>query len=103
MNHEAHKCKQASFPANLENPFRQNLFRAGHAHAVVLVLSLIALRYRIAGSGTCVRRSFGDDSSSGGFFLHAIAARHAPNGFIYLAYVGAMVLASGLLTLGVGR
>src|SRR6266478_6175789 len=30
----------------MENPLRQNLFRAGHAHAgVLLVLSLIALRY----------------------------------------------------------
>jgi len=30
----------------MENPLRQNLFRAGHAHAgVLLVLSLVALRY----------------------------------------------------------
>jgi hypothetical protein len=30
----------------MDNPLRQNLFRAGHAHAgVLLVLSLIALRY----------------------------------------------------------
>ena len=30
----------------MENPLQQNLFRAGHAHAgVLLVLSLVAFRY----------------------------------------------------------
>jgi len=30
----------------MDNPLRQNLFRAGHAHAgVLLVLSLVVLRY----------------------------------------------------------
>ena len=38
----------------MENPLRQNLFRAGHAHAgVLLVLSLVALRY--CGRGQPVR------------------------------------------------
>ncbi|MBI3179761.1 MAG: hypothetical protein HYZ27_08875, partial [Deltaproteobacteria bacterium] len=33
-------------PGYLDNPLRQNLFRAGHAHAgVLLVLGLVALRY----------------------------------------------------------
>ena len=33
-------------PAYMENPLRQDLWRAGHAHAgVLLLLSLIALRY----------------------------------------------------------
>src|SRR6266542_6222184 len=33
-------------PGYMDNPLRQNLFRAGHAHAgVLLVLSLITLRY----------------------------------------------------------
>lgn len=33
-------------PAYMENPLRQDLWRAGHAHAgVLLVLSLLALRY----------------------------------------------------------
>src|SRR5713226_1178074 len=47
----------------MENPLRQNLFRAGHAHAgVLLVLSLVALRYvdeaRLkGGNGMCVSRS----------------------------------------------
>src|SRR5438552_8038605 len=47
----------------MENPLRQNLFRAGHAHAgVLLVLSLLALRYvddaeLSAGWKWCVRSS----------------------------------------------
>src|SRR5262245_50353023 len=33
-------------PAYMQNPMRQSLFRAGHAHAgVLLVLSLVVLRY----------------------------------------------------------
>jgi hypothetical protein len=33
-------------PGYMDNPLRQNLFRAGHAHAGVwLVLALVALRY----------------------------------------------------------
>src|SRR6185437_8756520 len=33
-------------PAYMDNPLRQDLWRAGHAHAgVLLVLSLVALRY----------------------------------------------------------
>src|SRR6266496_3239987 len=33
-------------PAYMQNPLRQNLFRAGHAHAgVLLILSLVALLY----------------------------------------------------------
>jgi high-affinity Fe2+/Pb2+ permease len=37
------------------------------------------------------------------FFLSLLSPRAtAPNGFIYLAYVGAIVLAVGLVILGVG-
>ena len=33
-------------PQYMQNPLRQNLFRAGHAHAgVLLILSLVALQY----------------------------------------------------------
>src|SRR6266536_4010195 len=33
-------------PAYMQNPLRQNLFRAGHAHAgVLLILSLVAYLY----------------------------------------------------------
>lgn len=38
-------------PSYMENPLRQDLWRAGHAHAgVLLVLSLIILRYVVAAS-----------------------------------------------------
>jgi hypothetical protein len=95
----------------MENPLRQNLFRAGHAHAgVLLVLSLIALRYvdeaRLSeGWKRYVRSSI---PSAAIFlptaFFFSVLSPHAsePNGFIYLAYVGAIILALGLLALGVG-
>ncbi|KWW98855.1 hypothetical protein LI90_485 [Carbonactinospora thermoautotrophica] len=36
-------------PAYQDNALRQDLWRAGHAHAgVLLVLSLVALRYRLS-------------------------------------------------------
>jgi len=95
----------------MENPLRQNLFRAGHAHAgVLLVLSLVALRYvdetnLSEGWKRYVRASF----PSAAIFLPAafffsVLSPHAtePNGFIYLAYAGAVVLALGLLALGAG-
>ena len=96
----------------MDNPLRQNLFRAGHAHAgVLLVLSLVALRYvdeaRLSeGWKWYVRFSI----PSAAIFLPAafffsVLSPHAaaPNGFICcLAYVGAAVLATGLVALGVG-
>ena len=98
-------------PTYMQNPLRQNLFRAGHAHAgVLLILSLVALRYvdetRLSeGARRFVR--FAIPSSAIllplAFFLSVLppdAAR--PNGLIALAYVGASLLAAGLLLLGVG-
>ena len=95
----------------MENPLRQNLFRAGPAHAgVLLVLSLVALRYvdeaRLAeGWKRYVRSSIPSAAIflPAGFFFSVLSPRATePNGFIYLAYVGAVVLGAGLLTLGVG-
>jgi hypothetical protein len=95
----------------MENPLRQNLFRAGHAHAgVLLVLSLIALRYvdeaRLSeGWKWYVRSSIPSAAIflPAAFFFSVLSPRATePNGFIYLAYVGAVVLGAGLLTLGVG-
>jgi hypothetical protein len=95
----------------MENPLRQNLFRAGHAHAgVLLLLSLIALRYvdeaRLSDGWKQYVR-FAIPSAAiflpAGFFFSVLSAHAtAPNAFIYLAYVGAIVLAVGLLALGVG-
>jgi len=95
----------------MENPLRQNLFRAGHAHAgVLLILSLVALRYvdeanLSAGWKRFVRSSIPSAAIllPAAFFFSVLPTHAtAPNRFIYLAYVGAVVLASGLLALGVG-
>lgn len=98
-------------PSYSQNPLRQDLWRAGHAHAgVLLVLSLIALRYvdeaRLSdGAKRLVR--IGIPSAAillpiAFFFSVLSPASTAPNGLISLAYVGAAVLATGLLVLGVG-
>jgi hypothetical protein len=98
-------------PAYMDNPLRQDLWRAGHAHAgVLLILSLIALRYvdEASLSGTLkgfVRLAIPSSAIllPAAFFLSVLSAEATqPNGFIYLAYVGAFVLALGVVTLGVG-
>src|SRR5438105_15938799 len=76
----------------MENPLRQNLFRAGHAHAgALLVLSLVALRYvdeaRLSeGWKRYVRASIPSAAIflPAAFFFSVLPARAtAPNGFIY--------------------
>lgn len=98
-------------PAYAANPLRQDLWRAGHAHAgVLLVLSLVVLRYidearlpeRVKG---LVRYSTPAAAIllPAAYFLSVLSSEaQKPNGLIYLAYVGAVVLAAGLFTLGVG-
>ena len=95
----------------MENALRQNLFRAGHAHAgVLLVLSLVALRYvdeaELSPAWKWVARSFIPSAAiflPAAFFFSVVSPRAThPNGFIYLAFVGAVLLAIGLVTLGVG-
>ncbi len=98
-------------PAYRANPLRQNLWRAGHAHAgVLLVLSLIALRYvddaRLSARGKWFVRVSIPWSAiflPAAFFLSVLSPTATePNALINLAYVGAAVLAVGVLTLGVG-
>ena len=95
----------------MQNPLRQNLFRAGHAHAgVLLVLSLVALRFvdeaRLSdGWKHYVRASIPIAAIllPAGFFFSVISPHAtAVNGFIYLAYAGAIELALGLVVLGIG-
>jgi hypothetical protein len=95
----------------IENPLRQNLFRAGHAHAAVLLfLSLVALRYvdeanLSEGWKRYVRSAIPSAAIflPAAFFFSVLSPNAtAPNGFICLAYVGAVILASGLLILGIG-
>lgn len=98
-------------PSYAANPLRQDLWRAGHAHAgVLLLLSLIVLRYvdeasLSARSRWLVRHSVPAAAIllPAAFFLSVLSPEaQQPNGLISLAYVGAVLLAAGVLTLGVG-
>jgi hypothetical protein len=98
-------------PAYMKNALRQDLWRAGHAHAGVwLVLALVALRYVDApnlsgGLKWFVRLSIPIAAIVGpaGFFLSVLAPdATAPNALINLVYLGAILLALGVLVLGIG-
>jgi hypothetical protein len=98
-------------PAYAQNELRQDLWRAGHAHAgVLLVLSLVTLRYvdeaaLPEGLKTLVRHAIPAAAIllPLAFFLSVLSPQaEEPNAMIYLAYAGAVSLAVGLLTLGVG-
>jgi len=98
-------------PGYMDNPIRQNLFRAGHAHAgVIVILSLICevlvdavvlpeplawiVRIGIPLAAILI---------PAGFFLSIASPRaERPNGVIRLVYTGALVLAISVLILGVG-
>jgi uncharacterized membrane protein len=93
------------------NPLRQNLWRAGHAHAgVLLVLSLVVLRYvdeaaLPAGARHFVRAAVPSAAIllPLAFFLSVLSpAAQVAGPLVYVAYPGALLLAAGLLTLGVG-
>src|SRR5829696_2629827 len=98
-------------PTYTQNDLRQDLWRAGHAHAGVwLVLSLVALRYvddatLSEGMRWVVRLCFPAAAilMPLAFFLSVLSpAARAPNAWIYLGYVAGVVLAMGLLVLGIG-
>lgn len=98
-------------PGYLDNPLRQNLFRAGHAHAGVwIVFALVALLWvdqtdlseplkwvvRLAFAVAPILMPLG-------FFLSVTSPdAQRPNGVIALVYLGGLSLAVGALTLGVG-
>jgi hypothetical protein len=98
-------------PGYSDNPLRHDLWRAGHAHAgVYLVLSLVMLRYVDEAALSPFWRwlaRLGAPIAAilipAAFFL-SVASPEArePNGLINLAYVGALFLAGGVLSLGVG-
>jgi hypothetical protein len=95
----------------MDNPLRQNFFRAGHAHAgVIVLLSLVcqvladaatlpapllwAARIGVPAAAILIPL---------GFFLSMPSPSAAsPNGFVKLIYVGAVVLAISVVTLGIG-
>ena len=98
-------------PAYQENALRQDLWRAGHAHAGVLLL--LGLLCQLLADAT-TQTGFLDWLSRagvpiaallmpGGFFFASMGKdRTEPNGFIAMVVLGAFVLAAGLLSLGVG-
>ena len=98
-------------PGYLDNAVRRALFTAGHAHAgVYLVLSLVMLRYvdeaalspgwkQVARLGAPIAAIF---IPAAFFFSTLSPTATTANGFINLAYVGALALAVGVLTLGIG-
>src|SRR5262249_44150734 len=98
-------------PTYMENPLRQDLWRAGHAHAGVwLILALVALRYVDEANLSNVMKWFVRGSIPiaailvpAAFFLSVLSPdATTPNALIYLAYVGAVLLAAGVLLLGIG-
>jgi hypothetical protein len=93
----------------IQNPLRQDLWRAGHAHAgVLLVLSLIVLRYVDEATLSAASKGFVRHSAPTAaillplaYFLSVLSPTATePNALIYLAFVGAVILAAGLIMLG---
>lgn len=98
-------------PAYQQNTLRQDLFRAGHAHAgVLLILSLVALLYVDEANLSKKWKAFVRHSIPlsaillpAAFFFSVLKANATePNGLINLAYIGAVILAFGLLVPGIG-
>ncbi len=90
--------------------FQRAFFRAGHAHAGVLVtLSLVAqlLAGAASLSGTAALLSNGIWAAAilmpAGFFLSAVGRdRTQPNQLIVLLYAGVVALGLGVISLGLG-
>jgi hypothetical protein len=95
----------------MENPLRQNFFRAGHAHAgVIVILSLVCqiladaavlptpllwfVRIGVPLSAILI--------SAGFFFSVLPPTATQASGAISLIYAGALILAVGVVTLGIG-
>jgi hypothetical protein len=95
----------------MDNPLRQNFFRAGHAHAgVIVILSLICQILADSAAlpipllwfvriGVPLAAIF---ISAGFFFSVLPPTATQPSGAVSLIYVGAVVLAIAVLSLGIG-
>ncbi|MFB4262070.1 hypothetical protein [Nonomuraea sp. GTA35] len=98
-------------PGYLDNPVRRGLWRAGHAHAGVLVLfALVAMVY-VDQSGLpdalkAVTRTLivaAPILMPLGFFLSVVRPSDTkPNKLIHLTVAGGVCLAAGTLMLGIG-
>ena len=98
-------------PGYLDNPLRQDLWRAGHAHAgIMLILALVLLRYvdetRLSGRWLWLARHgvpLAAILMPAGFFLSVLSpAATEPNALIYLVFAGGLFLIGGVLTTGIG-
>ena len=98
-------------PGYLDNPVRQNLWRAGHAHAGVLViLALLGMLYIdeagfSSGLSSLVRLLLVAPPilMPLGFFLSVASPRsERPNALLYLVPVGGVALSVGAVILGIG-
>jgi hypothetical protein len=98
-------------PGYLDNPLRQNMWRAGHAHpGVWLVLGLVGMLYvdqtpLSDGLKSLVRVTLllAPILVSLGFFLSVLSPKaERPNGLVNLIYLAALLLAVGVVTLGIG-
>ena len=95
----------------MDNPLRQNFFRAGHAHAgVIVILSLVC---QVLADAALLPASLLWTAriavplaailiSAGFFFSMVPPAATQPGSAVALIYAGAVVLAGGVLLLGVG-
>ena len=97
-------------PGYLDNPIRQALFRAGHAHAGVLViLALVGILYVDKTTLSETAKALVRVLLVGppilipaGFFFSVVRpSAQKPNGWIVLTWAGAACLAAGVLMLGV--
>ena len=95
----------------IDNPLRQNLWRAGHAHAgVLLILSLVILKYvddALLSPGMKQLVRFGTPTAAIfiplAFFLSVPRPTDTvPNAMINFAYLGFAILILTLVILGIG-
>ena len=95
----------------MDNPLRQNFFRAGHAHAgVIVILSLVCqvladsalLPVSLLWTARIAVPLAAILIPAGFFFSMLSPTATQPNSAVGLIYAGAVVLASGVLLLGVG-
>lgn len=93
----------------VDNPLRQNLFRAGHAHAGVLVILALISQLYVDGlpqqnALTLIARLGAPCAAIPmplGFFLSVTSPdAQKPNGLISLVYAGGLLLAAGTFLLG---
>jgi hypothetical protein len=91
--------------------FQKSMFRAGHAHAGVLVILALVCQIVADHAGLPTALEWGVRVGfllsallvSGGFFFSAMGSQATtPNGFIALIYLGIASLALSLITLGIG-